>query len=94
MAYLKEMVAAYLARTGSTRAELAGNLGMSRTTLHSKLNGDSEFTLIEGYMLKNILGCSADDLFESSDITEAPELERSSYAACHQAGYAGGSHNA
>ena len=69
MAYLKEMVAAYLVRTGKTKAELATNLGMSRTTLHSKLNGDTEFTLSEGYQLKTLLGCSADDLFDATDVT-------------------------
>ena len=69
MAYIKELVAAYLARTGKTKAELAGNLGMSRTTLHSKLNGDTEFTLKEGYQLKTILNCTADELFSVDDLT-------------------------
>lgn len=68
MAYLKEMVAAYLARTGTTKAELAENLGISRSTLHSKLNGDTEFTLKEGFQLKTILDCSADELFDVDDL--------------------------
>lgn len=68
MAYMKELVAAYLARTGKTKAELAKRLGMSRTTLHSKLNGDTEFTLSEGHELKNILGCTADELFSVDDL--------------------------
>lgn len=69
MAYIKELVAAYLARTGKTKTEIAGSLGISRSTLHSKLNGDTEFTLKEGYQLKTILGCTADDLFNADDLT-------------------------
>jgi DNA-binding XRE family transcriptional regulator len=64
---IKERVAAYLARTGRTKAELANDLGMSRTSLHAKLNGQTDFTLCEGYKLKNILGCTADELFESTE---------------------------
>lgn len=71
MSSIKENVAAHLAKTGKTKAELANELGMSRTSLHSKLTGATDFTLHEGYMLKNILGCTADELFESSEQTFA-----------------------
>lgn len=60
---LKELIGAYLARTGKTKQELAKELGMSRSTLRSKLNGQTEFTLSEGYALKEILNVTADELF-------------------------------
>lgn len=59
---IKERVGAYLERTGTTKAELAQSLGMSRVTLHSKLVGQSEFRLSEAEQLANVLGCSVDDL--------------------------------
>lgn len=65
MITMRERVAAHLAKTGTTKAELAEQLGMSRTTLYTKLAGDVDFTLYEGYQLKNILGCTADELFAS-----------------------------
>lgn len=74
MAYIKELVAAYLARTGATKAELAGSLGISRTTLHAKLNGESDFTLREGYMLKNIIGCTADELVDATDYASQGDM--------------------
>ena len=60
---LNELIGAYLARTGKTKQELAKELGMSRTTLRSKINGQTEFTLSEGYALKEILNVTADELF-------------------------------
>lgn len=60
---LKELIGAYLARTGKTKQELAKELGMSRSTLRSKINGQTEFTLSEGYALKEILNVTADELF-------------------------------
>lgn len=59
---IKERVGAYLAREGKTKAELAKELGMSRVTLHSKLNGECEFWLSEARELARILGCTVDDL--------------------------------
>ncbi len=67
---LKERVGAYLARTGKTKAELAAQLGMSRTTLHAKLCGTTEFTLREGYELAQILGCTTDEMLKSPYVTQ------------------------
>ena len=59
---IRERVGAYTERTGTTKAELADSLGMSRVTLHNKLNGLSEFSLSEAVQLAKILGCTVDDL--------------------------------
>lgn len=60
---LNELIGAYLARTGMTKTQLARELGMSRSALRSKLKGQTEFTLSEGYALKELLNVSADVLF-------------------------------
>lgn len=59
---IRERVGAYLARTGKTKGELAEELGMSRVTLHSKLNGVYDFKLSEAQALASLMGCSVDDL--------------------------------
>lgn len=59
---IKERVGAYIERTGTTKTELAKQLGMSRVTLHSKLVGRSEFRLSEAERLATIIGCSVDEL--------------------------------
>lgn len=58
----KEKVAAYLARTSSTKKELASALGMSTNTLNAKLDGETDWTLTEGIVLARLLGCEVDDL--------------------------------
>lgn len=62
MDVIKERVGAYIARTGTTREDLAAKLGMTRVTLHQKLNGESEFKLGEAFALADALGCTVDDL--------------------------------
>ena len=62
---IKERIGAYTARTGKTRYEIAKELGMSKTALYSKLNGQTEFTLDEGRQLASTLGCTLDELFIS-----------------------------
>ena len=59
---IKERIGAFLARTGTTREELADKLGMSRTALYQRLSGEVEFKLGEGFELAEILGCTVDDL--------------------------------
>ena len=59
---IKERVGAYIERTGTTKGELASQLGMSRVSLRSKLTGQTEFRLSEAERLANILGCSVDEL--------------------------------
>ena len=62
---IKERVGAYLERTGKTKKELSGLMGMPYSTFHSKLYGPSEFTFFEGKKLAEIIGCTADEMFES-----------------------------
>lgn len=59
---LRERVAAHLAKTGKTKGELANELGMSRASLHQKLNGVYDFKLSEAETLAALMGCSVDEL--------------------------------
>lgn len=62
---IKERVGAYLARTGTTKAQLAEKMGMPISTFRTKLYGPSELSFIEGKRLAEILGCTADEMFVS-----------------------------
>jgi hypothetical protein len=62
---IKERVGAYLERSGSTKKQLAEEMGMPYSTFHSKLYGPSEFTFMEGKRLSEIVGCSCDEMFVS-----------------------------
>ena len=62
MDLLKDRVTLYLSHTGTTREELARQLGMSTVSLRSKLNGSTEFSLSEAERLSGILGCTVDEL--------------------------------
>lgn len=62
---IKERVGAYLERTGTTKKQLAENMDMPVSTLHSKLTGQTEFLFSEGRRLAQILGCTTDELFTS-----------------------------
>ena len=59
---IKQRVGAYLEGTGSTKEQLAHDLGISRGALYAKLNGTSDFTLPEAYALSKLLGCTVEDL--------------------------------
>lgn len=59
---IRERVGAYLCRTGTTKQQLASELGMSDVTLWSKLSGRSEFRISEAIKLSNILGISVNEL--------------------------------
>lgn len=45
--HLAAEIKAALARSGSTREELAASIGISRQSLYRKLAGRSEFTVVE-----------------------------------------------
>ena len=60
-----EHVGAYLTRTGTTKKQLAHEMGMPYSTLHTKLYGPSEFTFLEGKRLAEIIGLTTDELFVS-----------------------------
>lgn len=62
MEAIKERLGAYLAGSGSTKANVAEALGVSTTTLNAKLRGESEWTLAQGFALADLMGCSVDDL--------------------------------
>lgn len=62
---IKERVGAYLVREGKTKGELASELGMSTATLHSKLNGLTDFSLQQAIRLSKILGCTVSELTTS-----------------------------
>ena len=59
---IKQRVGAYLEGTGTTKEQLAHDLGISRGALYAKLNGTSDFTLPEAYALSQLLGCTVEDL--------------------------------
>lgn len=62
MGAIKERLAAYVARTGTSKRDVANALGISLPTLYNKLRGDSEFTLAQAFALADMMGCSVDDL--------------------------------
>lgn len=62
MNLLKDRVAVYCNHSGDTREGIARKLGISTTSLRSKLNGETEFKLSEAEQLARILGCSVGDL--------------------------------
>ena len=62
MDYISQRVGAYVGATGTTRAELAAQLGMSTVTLHSRLTKKTDWKLSEAEALARILGCSIEDL--------------------------------
>lgn len=62
---IREHIGAYLARTGTTKKQLAHDLGMPYSTLYSKLYGPSELTFMEGKKLAELIGCTTDELFSS-----------------------------
>ncbi len=62
---IKERVGAHLLREGKTKKELANEMGMSTVTLHSKLNGNTEFSMSEAIRLSKILGCTLSELASS-----------------------------
>lgn len=41
---IKEWVGAYLERTGTTKAELANQMSISRTSFYNKMDGTTEFS--------------------------------------------------
>lgn len=62
---IREWVGAYLERANMTKVELAGRLGMSRTSFYSKMDGTTEFTLSEAGNLAAIIGITTDQLLVS-----------------------------
>lgn len=59
---IKHRIAIWQMATGKNKDDLCEMLNMSRSTLYSKLNGLSDFTLTEARTLAGVFGCSVDDL--------------------------------
>jgi len=65
---IAERVNDYCKRTGTTRDELARQLGFSRQTLRAKLNGDIDFRVSEAIALADIIGCEVDDFRQTAGV--------------------------
>ena len=57
-----ERIGAYIAREGITKGKFADLANIKRATFYSRMNGDTEFTLVEGSKIAKVLGCSVDEL--------------------------------
>lgn len=57
---------AELKRKSITRENLAKELDCTISTVSQKLNGKYDFTLSEALVLKNLLNCSIDYLFDNA----------------------------
>lgn len=55
----------YMERTGKTKTETAGEMGMTRDSLKNKLSGETDFKAAELAALRRITGLSIDALFIS-----------------------------
>ena len=61
-----------LARKRMSRADLAAQIGMKRTTMYHKLSGRTEFTKSEMCAIRDFLApkMSLDELFEECDVSK------------------------
>ena len=59
---VKDRVAAYCSGGDHTRAQLAEAIHMPYSTFMSKLNGPSEFSFSEGFLLARAMDMSSDTL--------------------------------
>lgn len=62
---IKEWLAAYKAKTGSTDTQIAKALKISRTGLYHKTKGDSELSMTEAKRLATVLGIPLETLATS-----------------------------
>lgn len=60
---IKHRIVIWQMATGKGKDELCDELRMSKSTLYSKLNGVTEFSLTEARTLAQLFGCSVDELF-------------------------------
>ena len=67
-----ERIGAYITRENITKGEFADIAGIKRTTFYSRLNRETEFSLIEGSKIAKVLGCTIDELlvspFETNEV--------------------------
>ena len=61
ISYIRERVGAFIARENVTKKSLADKLGCTDVSLYNKLNGITQFTLEEAFVLADTIGCSVDD---------------------------------
>ena len=60
-----ERIGAYITRENITKGEFADLAGIKRATFYSRMNGETEFSLIEGGKIAKVLGCTIDELLIS-----------------------------
>ena len=60
-----ERIGAYLVRENMTKGEFADRVGIKRSTFYSRMNGETEFSLVEGSKIAHVLGCTTDELLVS-----------------------------
>ena len=61
---INEKLGAWLLREGNTRSKLADEIGISRPTLNSRLDGKSKWLWDEVVIIARLTGCSLNDLAE------------------------------
>ena len=71
MKFNKRKLMAQLALNGVTTIQLANKLGISASTLHRKMNGDSDFYRNEIFVICEYLNIKSPvDIFFASELTE------------------------
>lgn len=63
---ISERLDSYVSENNTTRDAVAKAIGCSRTAFYQKLNGNSAFTLFEGYQLSTLFGCQMSEFFAPS----------------------------
>lgn len=61
---LQERVGQYVEANETTMGAVAGQIGISRSSLFNKLRGSNEFSLSEAFSLSRILGVSLDEFYQ------------------------------
>ena len=62
MEFIRQNVENYLDNNNVTKGALASHIGISRSTLYEKLDGNRPWLLDEAIVLSELIGCTIDDL--------------------------------
>lgn len=62
MEFIRQNVENYLDNNNVTKGALANRIGISRSTLYEKLDGNRPWLLDEAIALSELIGCTIDDL--------------------------------
>lgn len=63
--FIRQNVENFLSKTNSTKGTLANHIGISRSTLYEKLDGNRPWLLDEAITLSELMGCTIDDLLNA-----------------------------